>query len=102
MTPKHAIAIVLLVALLFYLAAPALAAFFTRHPERRLIYRLAPLALLSFLLWLALLAWALTGQRDDALISRYVAKLRGSNRLPMAIALLVFAGLAGSLVPLLH
>jgi hypothetical protein len=57
---------------------------------------------LSFLLWLALLAWALTGQRDDALISRYVAKLRGSNRLPMAIALLVFAGLAGSLVPLLR
>lgn len=102
MTPRLVIAIALVIALLVYMAAPALAALVTRHPERRLIYRLAPLTLFSFLLWVALLAWALTGQRDDARVARHVAKLRGNNRLPIAIALLVLVGLAGSLLPLLR
>jgi len=39
----------------------------------------------------------LSGQRDDAVISKYVAKLRANNRLPILIAVLVAAGLAGSL-----
>jgi len=47
-------------------------------------------------------AWASTGRRDDALISRYVAKLRGNNRFPLVIALLVTAGIVGSFITLLH
>lgn len=84
-----------------YLAAPALPALIRRHPERHLIYRLSPLTLMSFILWIALIAWAVTGHRDDALMSRHVAKLRGSNRLPLAIILLVLVGMAGSAVTLL-
>lgn len=84
-----------------YLAAPALIALIRRHPERRLICKLSPLTLMSFILWIVLIAWAVTGRRDDALISRYVATLRGSNRLPLAITLLVLAGIAGSAFTLL-
>jgi hypothetical protein len=49
----------------------------------------------------ALVAWAFTGQRNDAVTSRFMAKLRGTNRLPFAITLLVLLGLAGSLLPLM-
>lgn len=102
MPHAYAIAIALLVGLVLLLAAPAAVALITQHPERRLIYRLTPLTLLSFMLWLVLIAWAFTGHRDDAVISRYVAKLRGNNRLPLAIGLLVLVGLAGGLLPLLR
>jgi len=54
------------------------------------MYRVAP----------ALVAWAFTGRRDDALVSRYVARLGGDNRLPVAITARVVTGLAGSLLPL--
>ena len=87
---------------LVYLAIPAVIALLRRHPERRLIYKLIPLTLLSFLLWFGLIAWAFTGQQDNALISRYVAKLRENNRLPWLIAALVVLGLAGSLFTLLR
>ena len=50
---------------------------------------------------IVLIAWAGTGRRDDALISRYVGTLRGSNRLPVAITVLVLAGMAGSAATLL-
>jgi amino acid transporter len=92
----------LLLALAIYLAAPAFIARARQHPDRRLIYKLSPLSLLSFILWLVLLAWAFTGKRDDAILSRYVSKLRRNNRLPLAISLLVFFGLAGSLLPLMR
>jgi amino acid transporter len=92
----------LLLALAIYLAAPAFIALARQHPDRRLIYKLSPLSLLSFILWLVLLAWAFTGKRDDAILSRYVSKLRRNNRLPLAISLLVFFGLAGNLLPLMR
>jgi hypothetical protein len=92
----------LLAGLVVYGGAPGFIALVRRHPERRLIYTLCPLTLLSFILWMVLLAWAFTGRRDDAIISRYVAKLRGDNRLPLAITLLVLAGFAGSLLTLLR
>jgi len=94
--------VALLLGLTAYLAAPALIALVRRHPERRLIYRLSLLSLLSVILWVALIAWALTGQRDDAVIARFVARLRRSNRLPWAIGVLVILGVAGSLLPLLR
>jgi len=94
--------LILLAALVIVLGAPAFIALVKRHPERRLIYQLTPLTLLSFTLWAVLLAWAFTGNRDDAIISRWVMKLRANNRLPLAITLLVLAGLAGSLITLLR
>jgi hypothetical protein len=102
MTDTTVILIALLAFLIVYMAVPPLVALVRRHPERGLIYKLTPLCLLSLILWLVLVAWALTGQRNDAVISRYVAKLRGSNRLPMVVALLVLLGLAGSLLPLIR
>ncbi|OAN65938.1 hypothetical protein [Sphingomonas sp. TDK1] len=92
----------LLLALALFLALPALVAWFRKHPERGLIYKLAPLAVFSFLLWLVLVAWAWTGKRNDAVLSRYVAKLRENKRLPLVIALLVVLGVAGSLLTLLR
>jgi amino acid transporter len=94
--------VALLLGLAAYLAAPALIALVRRHPERGLIYRLSPLSLLSVILWFALIAWALTGQRDDAVIARLVARLRRTNRLPLAIGLLIILGVAGSLLPMLR
>ena len=91
----------LLAGLAAYLAAPAFIALIRQHPERRLICKLSPLTLMSFILWIVLIAWAGTGRRDDALISRYVGTLRGSNRLPVAITVLVLAGMAGSAATLL-
>lgn len=98
MLTKTALLLVLLLVMAAFIAAPALIAWLRKHPDRKLIYKLSPLAILSFLLWFALIAWAASGQRDDAVIAKYVAKLRANNRLPLLIALLVVAGLAGSLV----
>lgn len=98
--------IVLLFALLMilvgFLGAPALVAWFRRHPERKLIYKLSPLSFFSFLLWFALIVWAASDQRDDAIISKWVAKLRSNNRLPILIALLVVGGLVSSLIIMLR
>lgn len=51
---------------------PSMVAYARRHPDRKLLARLNILSLLSFLLWLALLGWAVGGTRNDALINRYV------------------------------
>jgi len=102
MTQKAILLLAVLAVLTIYLALPAISALVRQHPERRLIYKLIPLTLLSGLLWLVLITWAYTGQRDDAVVSRWVAKLRGNNRLPLAIALLVLAGAVGSFLTLLR
>jgi hypothetical protein len=51
---------------------PSMVAYARRHPDRKLLAGLNILSLLSFLLWLALLGWAVGGTRNDALINRYV------------------------------
>ena len=102
MSHKSIILITLLLGMVIYIGIPSLIAIARKHPERGLIYKLSPLSLLSFILWLVLIAWAFTGRRDDAIISRYVSKLRGNNRLPLAITLLVLFGLAGGLLPLMR
>jgi uncharacterized membrane protein YpjA len=88
------IAVFALVTLILFV--PALIAVARRHPDRKLIGRLSPLTLVSFVLWAALLVWAVSDQRDDAVISRYVARLRGSRHFSMAIGFLVMAGAAGT------
>ncbi|MEO5772648.1 MAG: hypothetical protein ABIQ32_00840 [Sphingomicrobium sp.] len=92
------LAILLLVAIAIFVALPALIAILRRHPERQLIVKLSPLSFFSLILWFALIAWAVTGNQDDATISRYVAKLRRNNRLPLVITTLVLVGLVGSVV----
>jgi len=101
-TPGQIIAVAaMFVALAVFLAIPALIALLRRHPDRRLIGRLTPLTLLSFLLWVALLVWAASDKRDDAVIGRYIARLRGSWHFGAAIGVLVALGLAGSAYSLL-
>ena len=41
--------------------------------------QLAPLSLLSFALWFALIAWGASGKRDDGIVSRYIAKAQERN-----------------------
>jgi hypothetical protein len=91
---------VTLLVLLLFLALPAIIALVRRHPGRKLIAQLTPLTLVSFLLWIALLVWAVSDKRDDATLSKYVAWLRGSWRLPAAIGVLVLLGLAGTVIAL--
>jgi uncharacterized membrane protein len=99
---KATLLFAVLLGIALFAATPALVALIRKHPDRKLIYKLSPLTLLSFLLWFALIAWAASDKRDDAVISRYVAKLRGNKRLPLIIGLLVAAGLAGSALMLLR
>jgi uncharacterized membrane protein len=102
MLTKAALLFLVLLGIALFAAAPALVAWIRKHPDRKLIYKLSPLTLLSFLLWFALIAWAASDKRDDAVISQYVAKLRGNNRLPLIVVALVALGLAGSAVMLLR
>ncbi|WP_156457634.1 hypothetical protein [Altererythrobacter sp. Root672] len=81
-----------------FLAAPPLIALVRKHPERKLIYKLTPLTIFSFILWVALIVWAASDKRDDAVISRYVARLRGSGRLSWVVGAIVLVGVAGSVV----
>ena len=75
-----------------FMFAPTLIAYATRHPERRRLAALNPLALLSFLLWGALLIWAIGGKRDDSVIAKLVAKQR--RYIPWVVAALVIGGVA--------
>lgn len=89
-------------ALLIFLVLPAIIALVRRHPGRKLIVQLTPLTLVSFLLWVALLVWAVSDKRNDAVLSRYVTRLRGSWRFPAAIGVLVLLGLVGITIPLVR
>lgn len=95
--PKEVLAILVSLGVIAaFVAVPAVIAAVRRHPERRLIYKLAPLTLFSFLLWFALIAWAGSKQHDDAVIQKYVNKLREGKLLPLVIAALVVIGAVGS------
>ena len=75
---------------------PAIIAFARRHPERRLIAGLNPLSLLSFLLWFALLAWAVGGKRDDGVIGRFVGSEGNRKPLVALVAILVGIGVSAT------
>lgn len=78
---------------LLFIFAPTVIAYAMRHPERKRIAALNPLALLSFLLWGALIAWAVGGKRDDSVIAQFVEKQR--RHLPLVVTALVVFGVAG-------
>ena len=73
---------------------PTLIAFVRRHPERRLIGQLNIVSILSFLLWAALLAWALGGKRNDSVINRFIGQPGQRGRLVAILATLVGLGVA--------
>ncbi|QQV76341.1 superinfection immunity protein [Sphingomonas aliaeris] len=99
--PYKALAIVALVVfVLAIVGLPAAVAMIRNHPERRLIYKLTPLTALSFILWGVLLAWAITGIRDDAVMSRLFARARRSRYLPTMIGGLVLVGMVGTALTL--
>ena len=95
MTPDRLALLAMLVAgVALLVMLPALIAYATRHPERRRIVGLAPLGALSFLLWGALLVWAIGGRRDDSVIARFVDRQR--KGLVWVVVALVVGGLAVS------
>lgn len=97
MTPETATALIaVFVAFAIFLAIPPLIALVRKHPERVTIYKLTPLTLFSFILWIALIVWAASNKRDDAVISKYIAEMRERKLLPWVVGFLVLAGVAGS------
>ena len=82
--------------LLLFVTGPLIVATIRHHPERGTIARLTPFGLVSFILWAALLTWALSDKRDDGIIGRYVARLRERKLLPVVVGLLVVIGAIGS------
>jgi hypothetical protein len=82
----------LLVALIFNFL-PSMIAFARSHPEKRLIGKLNILSLLSFLLWLALLVWAIGGKRDDSVINRFVGNAENRGRMIAIVVGLVGIGI---------
>ena len=95
------ISLAVAIAIVFF-GGPALIAIARRHPERRTIVRLTPLALVSFLLWFALLIWAVGGKKNDGVIGRYAERIRGHRRFPLVVAALVALGLASAAYAMLH
>jgi hypothetical protein len=70
---------------------PSMIAYARRHPERTLLARLNILSLLSLLLWLGLMGWAIGGARNDALINRFVHN-RALRPLLVGLLLLLVGG----------
>ena len=100
MPDKMLVILALVVVVLVIVGLPAAVATIRKHPEQRLIYKLTPLAMLSFILWGVLLAWAITGVRDDAVMSRLFARARRSRHLPAMIGALVLIGMVGTALTL--
>ena len=75
---------------------PTVLAFARQHPERRLIAQLNVLSILSFLLWLALMAWVVGGKRDDSVISKFVGQPGQRQKLVALVVVLVGAGVAST------
>ena len=87
---------VFVLAVLAFNFVPSFIAFARGHPERRLIAGLNALSLLSFLLWFALLAWAIGGQRNDGVIGKFVGNDNNRKRLVTLVAVLVGLGIAST------
>lgn len=77
---------------------PAAVAFARRHPDRVLLAKLHVLSLLSFLLWMALMAWAVGGTRNDAVINRFIHNPAQRPLLIGLVVLLVGGGLVATAV----
>ncbi len=95
-----AIVVIAVAAVVVFVTLPALIATLRTHPERRTIWQLTPFAAASFILWVALLTWAVSDKRNDGVVARHVARLRERRLLPFVVGALVVVGLLGSVVAL--
>jgi hypothetical protein len=75
---------------------PTMIAYARQHPERRLIGQLNVLSIFSFLLWMALIAWAAGGARDDSVIAKFVGEPGRRQKLVGLVVVLVGLGLAST------
>ena len=76
---------------------PIVVAWARKSPDLDPIAQLAPLSLLSFALWFALIIWGWSGKReDDGVISRSIETIKERNLLPWIVAGLVLAGVASA------
>jgi uncharacterized membrane protein len=75
---------------------PACIAFVSRHPERRVLALLNVLSLFSFALWIALMVWAVGGQRPDSTIGKLMGSERGRNLVRFCVAGMVAFGMGSA------
>ena len=71
---------------------PTFVAFARQHPERAFLAKLNVLSLLSFLLWFALLVWAVGGKRNDGVIGRFVGSTGNRGKLAAIVGMPVLIG----------
>lgn len=83
-----------ILAVLVFNFIPAIIAHGRNHPEKRLIGRLNILSLFSFVLWMALVAWAVGGARNDSVINKFVGNAENRGRLVAIVVALVSVGIA--------
>ena len=86
--------------LLAFCALPPIVAWARGSPDRRTIAKLAPLGLLSFALWFALIIWGASGKRNDGVISQYIAKVQQRGLGIWVIGALVAVGLGSAVLAL--
>jgi len=75
---------------------PSAIAYVDRHPDRHLLASLNVMALFSFILWIALMGWAIAGSSEHPIIRRFVGSPRQRRRLVASAVALVMAGSAGT------
>lgn len=77
---------------------PACIAYVNRHPDRHLLAALNVVSLFSFALWIALMAWSVSGNSNHPLIQRFVGSPQRRRRLVASVSALVLAGFATTAV----
>ncbi len=77
-------------------ALPSIIAYARRHPDRAALARVNPLALFSFILWGALMVWAVGGKRNDSVISKFINNDGNRRLLIAAVVVMVGGGIAAT------
>lgn len=76
---------------------PSCIAFVSHHPERKLLALLNVISLFSFALWIALMVWAVGGQRNDSVIGRFMGNPRSRALVKLGVASFAAFGLGSTL-----
>ena len=76
---------------------PLCIALVSHHPQRGLIAALNLLSLFSFALWVALMAWAIGGQRNDNVIGRFINNPRYRELFKLGIASFAAFGMGATM-----
>lgn len=79
---------------------PACVAYVNHHPDRHLLAALNVVSLCSFALWIALMAWAVSGNSSHPLVQRFVGSPQRRRRLIASVSALVLAGFATTAISL--